>query len=200
MKHRIHLHQADPVALAIVQELRSSCAAIGIAGSVRRREHLVGDIELVAIPRTVPTGLFGDEETSVLLGSLNELVEQGRLQLVKGGEKYRQYVITRSSPMCLDLFIVRPETWGVQYTIRTGPAQFSKALVTPRCQGGLLPDNMRIADGRLWRCRRDLRNGDVLEDGEAIETPTEQQLFSAIGIEWIEPWCRADWLQKRRSA
>jgi hypothetical protein len=34
---------------------------IAIAGSVRRRRPFVGDIELVCIPRLVPTGPFGDE-------------------------------------------------------------------------------------------------------------------------------------------
>jgi hypothetical protein len=39
------------------------CTKICIAGSIRRRKPDVKDCEIVAIPRQVPGGLFGDELT-----------------------------------------------------------------------------------------------------------------------------------------
>jgi DNA polymerase/3'-5' exonuclease PolX len=52
-------------AFAIAEQCRAVlapfCARIEIAGSIRRGKPQVKDIELVAMPRQVPTGLFGDE-------------------------------------------------------------------------------------------------------------------------------------------
>jgi DNA polymerase/3'-5' exonuclease PolX len=53
------LPEAERVAAAIVADLAPFCARIQVAGSVRRRKEVVGDIELVAIPRYTPSGLFG---------------------------------------------------------------------------------------------------------------------------------------------
>jgi len=51
-------------ALTIAEQCRKAlapyCERIEIAGSIRRGKPQVKDIELVAMPKMVPTGLFGD--------------------------------------------------------------------------------------------------------------------------------------------
>jgi hypothetical protein len=52
------LPDAERIAAAIVADLAPSCARIQVAGSVRRRTEVVGDIEIVAIPRYAPANLL----------------------------------------------------------------------------------------------------------------------------------------------
>ena len=53
------LPEAERIAAAIVADLAPSCDRIQVAGSVRRRKEVVGDIELVLMPHHAPAGLFG---------------------------------------------------------------------------------------------------------------------------------------------
>lgn len=62
----------------------------------------------------------------------------------------------------VDLFIASRETWGCVATIRTGSADFTHWLVTPRRQGG-----------------------------RAFETREELDVFAALDVAWVEPAERA---------
>ncbi len=52
------LAEGEAIASALVADLEPYCARIQVAGSIRRRKEMVGDIEIVAIPRYEPDGLF----------------------------------------------------------------------------------------------------------------------------------------------
>lgn len=194
----LKLAEAQRIAEAVVAELRPGCERIEVAGSVRRRKPEVGDLEVVCVPRVEAAGLFGAEERSLLLPILDRLCEERRLVFLQGGEKARKYAFVKQDGLCLDLFIVRPETWGVQLAIRTGPAAFSQALVTRRCHGGLLPDDCKVHDGRVWR--RVPPDGPpdgasrewIQVDGESfahVPTPEERDVLELCGG-WREPWDR----------
>jgi DNA polymerase/3'-5' exonuclease PolX len=76
----------------------------------------------------------------------------------------------------LDLFIVtRPAQWGVILAIRTGPADFSKWIVTPRKYGGALPSNCHVEGGR------------VLRQQIPLEMPEERDFLDFLGLGWVEP-------------
>jgi hypothetical protein len=53
---RIPLTQAVTIAEEVCTTLRPFCARLEVAGSIRRRRDSIGDLELVAIPKMVPTG------------------------------------------------------------------------------------------------------------------------------------------------
>jgi DNA polymerase/3'-5' exonuclease PolX len=56
----MNLHTAQPIADRVRDLLAPHCDRIEIAGSIRRQKADVGDIEIVAIPKTVTDGdLFG---------------------------------------------------------------------------------------------------------------------------------------------
>ncbi len=57
-KVRRLLADAERIVAAIVAGLAPVCTRIQVAGSVRRRKDVVGDIELVAIPRYEPAGVM----------------------------------------------------------------------------------------------------------------------------------------------
>lgn len=190
VKERIPLGRAVLLMEEAKDILAPVCERIEEAGSIRREQDTIGDIELVCIPKVeqVPTGLFGDTSPFNLLDNLvTELLatRDDRLALRYDkdgrpavGERYKR-LLFRGFP--LDLFsVLPPAQWGVIYTIRTGPADFSHRLVTPVRMGGWLPDGMKVHNGQLLLLEADgaLR---------PVETPEERDLFAAIGREYIYP-------------
>ena len=187
MNHSLVKHLVEN----LVVDLSETCLRIEAAGSFRRRKADCGDLELVCIPKPgIPRPEFGQKRvfTSQLDLALYRLECEERLgRRIKDGEKYKQIAITTETfgiqtveVFKLDLFIVRPETWGAQFAIRTGPADFSHKFVTKHSQGGWLPDYLLVEDGLLK----------VRATGEIIPTPEEADFFEAIGMPWIDPWER----------
>lgn len=173
MKTNVTLDTAEMIAKSTVSLLYPYCERIEIAGSVRRRKPTVGDIELVAIPK-FETDMFGATTQDHLL-DLFDWATIGKF--VKGGHKYKQ--IELDTGINLDLFIVTPPAqFGIQFMIRTGSADFSHRLVTPRKYGGLMPSNYRVKDGAIW------------SDNHIIKTPNEQDVFDLIGVPFIQPELR----------
>lgn len=70
--------------------------------------------------------------------------------------------------------------WGVIFLLRTGPADFSRRFVTPRRQGGMLPEWALVKDGAIWH----------RSTGKVIETPEEDDVWKLLGIEPIPPEAR----------
>jgi DNA polymerase/3'-5' exonuclease PolX len=176
-----------------------------VVGSIRRRAPIVGDIEILVAPllEVGEVNLFGDPTAyrDLLEGFCRDQLRDGVFShrlAVDGkradGGKYKRLWFAPSAALRagsvafeprvrLDLFICRPaalhgdkaQEWGVLEALRTGPAEFSRRLVTQRIDGGLLPFGMRVADGVLWR------------GNTRIETPDERAFFAAIGVDYIEP-------------
>lgn len=166
------LDEARAIAEDVRLHLSPYCQRIEIAGSVRRLKPDVHDIELVAVPHIeISFNLFGEK-----IGSRMPLHAKAKSlgDVVKGGDRYIQVALEQG--INLDLFIVLPPAdWGVIYTIRTGPADFSRWIVTPRSKGGALPDGYMVASGCVWDKR--------------TETPlplnTEDDFLSFLGLGWI---------------
>lgn len=190
-KGRIPLAEAERLAAQVVGLLAPACERIEIAGSIRRRKPEVGDIEIVCVPkRDAPTihDLFGTRKDGPLVNLLDALCISLHARDVLGhrpdkngrpafGERYKRLTF---EGVGLDLFsVLPPAQWGVLYTIRTGPAEFSHRLVTPRLQGGWMPSGMRVQDGALW------------DRGAIVQTPEEADFFAALGLEVVPPEQRA---------
>lgn len=181
-KTKLPLKQAQSLTDKIIAALTPGCIRSEAAGSVRRLRPEVGDIEIVCIPRQT-VDLFGNPVGSLLDMVLANLVNEGRLiRGDKNGVKYKNFLIPTgpnfgpSLPdLKLDLFITSLECWGVNFTIRTGPAEFSHRLVTQKSKGGLLPSDLSVSGARVWR------------GAEALDTPEESDIFRLIELDWIEP-------------
>jgi len=187
---RIPLAHAEAIAADLVELISPGSEITIVAGSVRRRRPLVKDIELLVIAKTVPLlDLFGDVigEQDLLDKLMRAWLKTGHFQPrldVTGrqaiGKRYKR-MLFRDVPV--DLFTATPDNWGLQLALRTGPAEFSKRLVTRTAAGGLLPFGYWVgkegADperpSHLWLGQR------------IVPTPTEESLFEAIGVDWIEP-------------
>lgn len=181
------LTEAQGAAERLVEALRPGCDRIEIAGSIRRGKPEVKDIEIVAIPHMEiedSGDLWGTPIENDWLDKLVYLMRQTgdlRLRAVENHRKDGRIEISHRDGAAykaleyegipVDLFIVRPPAdWGVIFTIRTGPAEWSHRLVTD-CQKYL----RRVEGGRL------------IAAGRHVPCPEEQDFFRAIGQRWVEP-------------
>lgn len=162
------LQQAKLIAQKWIAMLEPVCERAKIAGSTRREEPEVGDIEIVCIRKN-------DQIFDPLEVLLNELYAQKEFTYIKNGPKYKQ--LNLKSGINLDLFIVLKETWAIQFTLRTGPEEFSHWIVTKKKYGGALPSNCSIKDGYLWK--------QGLE--QPLIVPTEKDFLKFLGLGWVEP-------------
>lgn len=165
--------EAKRLADQLLAELAPVCERIEIAGGVRREKPECHDIELVAIPRMEPIkDIFSERAGSRNL--LNEFIESQGYFVDRGGDRYKKIVLPE---ICCDLFIVLPPAqFGVIMTIRTGPWEFSKRIVTPRKFGGCLPSDYHV------------KNGAVLNAyDQIIPMPEEINFLDFLGLGWIEP-------------
>lgn len=178
----MYLNDARAIAGEILAALAPACERIEIASSIRRQKpDGIKDVEIVAVSKPFRP-VFGQKPSLGKLQALTDRLRSDGVMLartnekgrVAWGQKYRRALWgPRAVP--LDLFIVQREAWGAQFTLRTGDADFSHKLVTPRSQGGAMPDNLVLHDGRLWR------------SGVALHTPDELDFFRALNLVWIEP-------------
>lgn len=172
----MELAQAQRVADEWKEILDHACQKIEIAGSIRRKKAEVKDIEIVAIPEPGIT-MFEDLDwdNTHIDSCLSLFVNLDKIKIVKNGSKMKQF-FDKKHDINVDLFLVTPPAqWGAIYTIRTGPADFSKWLMTSKRHGGAMPGYLKQKDGALW-------NGKTI-----VETPTEESYFEALGIDWIKP-------------
>jgi DNA polymerase/3'-5' exonuclease PolX len=167
MKAKIPLEIAEQIARQYAERLQPFCDRLEIAGSIRRRKAEVGDIEIVALPKPF-VDLFGNEngyQDPMLAG----------VWVNKAGRRYKQYALPEG--VNLDLFIVLPPAqWGVIFALRTGGAEFSRRLVTPKPYG-YLPREYVIKDGAVHRA----------DTGEIVPTPEEEDFLALCGVANIPP-------------
>lgn len=175
------LAEAERIASDIVADLLPFCDRIEVAGSVRRRKEVVGDIELVAIPRYEPAGLFGDCRSNALWAHLHD---GGTYRFAKGDNpegRYYQLALRTYPGLQVDLFLARPDNWGLTLLVRTGSAAFSAAMLArwKRVQG-IGRERPGSVDGRL-----------VARDGRTMPTPEEETVFHLLGLRPVPPQQRS---------
>jgi DNA polymerase/3'-5' exonuclease PolX len=181
-------------ARAFVDAISGTYDRLVVAGSLRRRLAMIGDIEIVASPKVehVVGGLFGDqgEDVDRLDARMAALLDNDEVskRLDRNGSprwgptlKYLTYQGAR-----VDLFTPSAERFGWILLLRTGPAAFSRQLVVERGRRtkdgrpGLLPPLIVPRDGWLtWRV-----------SGERIETSSEEAVFDLFRLTYLPPWER----------
>ncbi|HET8885572.1 MAG TPA: hypothetical protein VFM70_04375 [Salinimicrobium sp.] len=141
--------------------LAPHCIRIEIAGSIRRKKPEVKDIEIVAIPKPYQTGLFEDGIATVV----------NQWQKVKGDLpcKYTQRILPEG--IKLDLFFAEPGNWGLILAIRTGSAAYSHKI---------------LAAGWVKRGYKS-EGGFLSASGKTIMIPEEIDLFTRLGLPFLEP-------------
>ncbi len=167
-------------AYSLVQMIEPHVKRVKIAGSIRREDAMIGDIELVVEPDLLKN-LFG-EQVNVGEGPLDivlkamvksGLLKKGRLN----GVRMKQFYCPNAD-MNVDVFIViPPDQWGIKFLNRTGPLTFSKWIVKSQMFDGAMPLDMKQTQNQL------INTG----TGEVYPVPEEEDYFRLIGLDYIEP-------------
>lgn len=173
-----------PVAQEIVEKLSPYCDRIEIAGSLRRKRKMIGDIEIVALPKyATQKNLF--EEVVATENLLHYfLIYETKTALTKGvGENARQKQFMYAG-IQVDLFLpASPDHWGSIFFIRTGSHTFNMWVMNERCKHV----DIKFFQGRLYK---------HISLNNAQKTPNEEDVFEALQMDFVPPECRDDggWL------
>lgn len=159
-------------------------------GSIRRKKGTVKDVELGYMPIMVDA--YDEVFTDMVIGQnslfrkrADELVQLGILtkRLNKHGNvcswgQQNLMAIYRGIP--IDFFgVLKPEAWGVQKLIRTGPEEYTRGFVTPRDKGGtVLLAGMHVREGCLWRF------------GDVVPCYEEEDFYNAVKRPYAAPEVR----------
>jgi DNA polymerase/3'-5' exonuclease PolX len=192
--------QAREIAEMLVQAMAPFSDRIEIAGSLRRKKPLVSDIEICVIPkwesRPDTSSLFGEQ---LQINLLHEWALQEKLfHWIKPGEiDLVDLIIKRDAGRLvnweirpdgnywrgllpenikLDLFVTSPECWAQIFTIRTGSAEFSHALMTYAKHKRTTP----------------FINGRVTNYGRPVDLKEEKDLFEYLQLRYVAPEDRVD--------
>lgn len=156
------LEYARKIAEEVRHKIRPFCMAghCEIAGSIRRQKlEDIKDIEIVAIPSTL------------YLRELRDIVNHqwGTPELGAFPSKYTRV----RGAVNIDFFWCTPQTWGLNFFIRTGPAEYVKMALTKWKE--------RYPTGFAHQARL------YTDPKTMVDTPTEAAVFEAIGWTWEEP-------------
>lgn len=145
---RLDYHEANIIAGEVMQKLIPHCDIIAIAGSLRRKQSIVGDVEIICLPKmeltyegvkikgTAPN-LFDDIEAATNTKSVNQILQAipefmsivNSWEKVKGepNGRYTQRILDNG--VKLDLFMPLNIDYYRQYAIRTGSAEYSRFVI-----------------------------------------------------------------------
>ena len=153
--------EALKIALKVKEQLAPHCLRIEIAGSIRRKMPVVGDIEIIAIPKPYDIGLF---ESGIATVVKKWVKVKGELPC-----KYTQRILPES--IKLDLFFAELDNWGNIFAMRTGSKNYSHKELASRWSSM----GFKSEGGYLFR------------DGERIAIREEEDLFKLLGMPFVEP-------------
>jgi DNA polymerase/3'-5' exonuclease PolX len=181
-KIEISLVEAMPIIEHCLKVFGPACQRIELVGSARRGKQLIGDAEIVCIPK-VQLNLL-DEEYPILDMFIADLLAQdkeGIASMTINGPRQKQFSLKIEPAFFFDFHITDAARWGYKVAIHTGPWAFSKQLVTPRKyqteegRPGLMPSNLKVKDCLYW-------------DGKQIvPTPEEIDVLKLTIGKWVVP-------------
>lgn len=173
MKTKFPLPEAERIARGMAGSLSPFCVRVEVAGSIRRKAAEVGDIEIVCIPK-YEKDMFGDETNVSRLEGIDWSIYG---TVIANGPRMKKIFLRQG--IQLDLFIVMPPAqFGYIFLLRTGPADYSHRIVTPRNKRGLLPSHLVCDEGAIW------------SHGDICPTPEESDVFRLLSLPYVEPWDR----------
>jgi len=173
---RFLLSEAETLIRPLVEHLAGAPGVIRIdvAGSFRRRQETVGDVDLL---------VECDEDWRPIMDHFATFPSVDRVQ-VSGST--RASVVLRSG-LPVDLRILPGRSYGAALHYFTGSKEHNVAIRTLGVKRGL-----RISEYGVFRVREDADardKGDV-EAGERVGGRTEEDVFEAVGLPWIPPVLR----------
>ncbi len=165
-KRDLTLESAESVAKDFLKLTKDLYAKSLIAGSIRRREPIVHDIDIAVIPRGSSFGLWKDKVAARVEGMGGEVISFGE---TISNFRYRG--------MQVNLFLcLNRDSWGVTLMWATGPKGHTIGMTIKARDRGLI-----INSRGLWT--RD-------EPVRLVKTRTEEEVGKALGWNLKAPEAR----------
>jgi DNA polymerase (family X) len=162
------LHEARAAANEMVAYLKGTTGAdqISVAGSLRRYRETIGDVDIVvASERAAPI-----MEAFVRAPTVERILAQG--------ETKSSVVVSRG--LQIDLRVVPPASYGAALLYFTGSKEHNVRL-----RGLALRRKLLLNEYGLYRV-----GAEAL--GQEIAALTEEEVYGALGLDWIPPELRED--------
>lgn len=169
---RVRIGQAMPLAMWFVGVLRrlDEVQDVAYAGSLRRGKETIGDVDLlVAVDPEQPDHAKAVSDAFVTLEPVGEVLAKGP---TKTSVRTADHVGIRIQ---VDLRVVQPDHFGAALMYFTGSKQHNVAMRQRAINQGL-----RLNEYGLHR------------DDQPIASATEQEVFKALGLDWVPPELRED--------
>lgn len=192
-KRKFPRAEAVAVAREMVLALAPHCAELRVAGSLRRRREMIGDVEIVFVSRIDteddPGDFFGAKRAVNLAGrAIEALVETGVLTKrlncdgrATWGERNR-YAVHAASGIPVDLFTATAANWWNYLVCRTGGeisnTQIAEAAKRLGWHWAPYDPGFRRG-GEDWNSAR-----------ERHPVSNEREVFSFVRLDYLEPWER----------
>ncbi len=174
---KIDLVDAETIANKVRTHILQAMDRVEVAGSIRRKKEIVGDIEICGIP--------ADRARLInLLGEVGQHIKPGVPGAVpwtpKVEAKYLRIRLTEG--MNLDVFLGTPENWGGLFMMRTG----SGASPDGNAFHGFIPGifgrwKKLSGGGRMTDCMP------TMPTGEQLHIPEEQDFFDILEMNFVPP-------------
>lgn len=174
---KIDLQLAESIANKVRDHVMTSMNRVEVAGSIRRRKEVVGDIEICGIP--------DDREKLIkLLGNIGQHIKPGVPGAVPWVPKVEaKYLRVRlEEGINLDVFLGTPQNWGGLFMMRTG----SGASPDGNAFHGFIPAVFQrwkklSAGGRMTNAMP------TMPTGEQLWVPEEQDFFDLLEMNFVPP-------------
>lgn len=179
---KIELSHASKIADSILSLIHPATERIEIAGSIRRKKPIVGDIEVVCISN--------DREKLIkLLSDIGQTIKPGVSEFIPWNPKPdSKYIRVRLHvDMNLDLFIARPENWGGLFLMRTGSASGHDSNSFNGFVPGIFSRFKKLSGGgRMTNAMP------TMPSGEQLPLYEEQEFFDLLEMDFVPPELRTD--------
>jgi DNA polymerase (family 10) len=159
---RVLLNVALRTATDMVAALAPHAEQVAYAGSLRRMRETIGDVDILATA-------VGEQAGTRIMGAFRELGDE---VIVSGPTKTS---IRTAAGLQVDLRVVKPECWGAALQYFTGSQAHNVAVRAIAVRKGL-----KLSEYGLFR------------DEELIASATEEEVYAALGMEWVPPPMRED--------
>lgn len=174
-EHTVSLEVAKRKVTELKMILEPLTEKLFVAGSVRRGESRIGDIDFVCIPKfkEVANDLFGKTEY------INRVVEWANSSRVK--ERYRTSGGDRLQKLTynhvpVEIYMTTPQQFGRMLAIRTGPESYTKKMAARWVQLGYHGINGELIS--------------EADPNDKPEFPTEEHFFKWLCWTWVKPEAR----------
>lgn len=174
---KIDLIEAESIANKVLKHISPTMERVEIAGSIRRRKEIVGDIEICGVPN--------DREKLVkMLDEIGQHIKPGVPGVIPWEPKTTAKYLRLRLPegMNMDVFLATPENWGGIFMMRTG----SGAGPDGNSFNGFVPAMFQrwkklSGGGRMTDCMP------TMPTGEQLWIPEEQDFFDLLEMDFIPP-------------